>query len=77
MTRIYDTVKLLKMLGVWTVSQLLNYGAARLSRAKGRHRRPGYDKLLKAITRREIDLVAAWYVKRLGRSLTDLLSFSG
>lgn len=26
MTRIYDTVKLLEMLRVWTVSQLLNYG---------------------------------------------------
>jgi DNA invertase Pin-like site-specific DNA recombinase len=48
-----------------------------ISGAKGRKDRPGYDKLLKAITRREIDLVAAWSVDRLGRSLTDLLSFLG
>lgn len=48
-----------------------------ISGAKGRMDRPGYDKLLKAITRREVDLVAAWSVDRLGRSLTDLLSFLG
>jgi DNA invertase Pin-like site-specific DNA recombinase len=48
-----------------------------ISGAKGRKDRPGYDKLLKAITRREVDLVAAWSVDRLGRSLTDLLSFLG
>jgi DNA invertase Pin-like site-specific DNA recombinase len=28
---------------------------------------------MKAVARREIDLVAAWSVDRLGRSLTDLL----
>ena len=48
-----------------------------ISGAKGRKDRPGYDKLLKAVTRREVDLVAAWSVDRLGRSLTDLLSFLG
>lgn len=48
-----------------------------ISGAKGRKDRPGYDRLLKAITRREVDLVAAWSVDRLGRSLTDLLSFLG
>jgi DNA invertase Pin-like site-specific DNA recombinase len=30
---------------------------------------------MKAVTRREIDMVAAWSVDRLGRSLTDLLEF--
>jgi DNA invertase Pin-like site-specific DNA recombinase len=38
-------------------------------------RRSPWDALLKSITRREVDLVAAWSVDRLGRSLTDLLSF--
>jgi DNA invertase Pin-like site-specific DNA recombinase len=28
-----------------------------------------------AVARREIDMVAAWSVDRLGRSLTDLLGF--
>ncbi len=48
-----------------------------ISGAKGRRDRAGYDALLKSITRREVDLVAAWSVDRLGRSLTDLLGFLG
>jgi DNA invertase Pin-like site-specific DNA recombinase len=48
-----------------------------ISGAKGRDKRPGFDALNKAITRREIDLVAAWSVDRLGRSLQDLISFLG
>ena len=46
-----------------------------ISGAKGRDKRPGYDALLKAVSRREIDIVAAWSVDRLGRSLPDLVSF--
>lgn len=48
-----------------------------VSGAKGRDERPGLDALLKAVTRREFDIVAAWSVDRLGRSLTDLLSVLG
>ncbi len=44
-----------------------------ISGAKGRDERPGLDALMKAVARREIDMVAAWSVDRLGRSLTDLL----
>jgi DNA invertase Pin-like site-specific DNA recombinase len=33
--------------------------------------------LLRAVTRREVDMVAAWAVDRLGSSLVDLLSFLG
>ena len=46
-----------------------------VSGAKGREERPGFDALMMAVARREIDLVAAWSVDRLGRSLTDLLAF--
>jgi DNA invertase Pin-like site-specific DNA recombinase len=46
-----------------------------ISGAKGRDKRPGLDRLCKAITRREIDLVAAWSVDRLGRSLQHLVTF--
>lgn len=46
-----------------------------ISGAKGRDKRPGFDALLKAATRREIDMVAAWSVDRLGRSLQDLVAF--
>ncbi len=48
-----------------------------ISGAKGREGRPQFDKLLKAVTRGELDLIAAWSVDRLGRSLTDLLGFLG
>ena len=48
-----------------------------VSGAKGRDKRPGYDALWKAIARREVDLVAAWSVDRLGRSLQELISFLG
>ena len=44
-----------------------------ISGAKGRDQRPGFDKLLKAVARREFDMVAAWSVDRLGRSLIDLV----
>jgi DNA invertase Pin-like site-specific DNA recombinase len=46
-----------------------------ISGAKGRDKRPGYDALLKAVARREIEIVAAWSVDRLGRSLPDLVGF--
>jgi DNA invertase Pin-like site-specific DNA recombinase len=48
-----------------------------ISGAKGRDKRPGFDQLMKAVTRREIDMVAAWSVDRLGRSLQDLIGFLG
>jgi DNA invertase Pin-like site-specific DNA recombinase len=51
------------------------YEDAGVSGAKGRDERPGFDQLMKAVARREIDMVAAWSVDRLGRSLTDLLAF--
>jgi len=44
-----------------------------ISGAKGRDKRPGLDRLLQAVARKEFDLVAAWSVDRLGRSLIDLV----
>jgi DNA invertase Pin-like site-specific DNA recombinase len=48
-----------------------------ISGAKGRDKRPAFDRLHKAIARREFDLVMAWSVDRLGRSLQDLCGFLG
>lgn len=48
-----------------------------ISGAKGRDRRPGFDALLRGIARRQYDIVAAWSVCRLGRSLSDLIGFLG
>jgi DNA invertase Pin-like site-specific DNA recombinase len=46
-----------------------------VSGTKGREGRPEFDKLLKAIARRDVDMVAAWSVDRLGRSLQHLIPF--
>ncbi len=48
-----------------------------ISGTKGRDKRPAFDRLCKAATRREIDVVMAWSVDRLGRSLQDLVAFLG
>ena len=48
-----------------------------VSGAKGRDKRPAFDRLCKAAARSEIDVVMAWSVDRLGRSLQDLVGFLG
>ena len=57
----------------WTIVEV--FEDAGISGAKGRDKRPGYDALLKAVHRREINMVAAFAVDRLGRSLNDLVAF--
>src|SRR5215468_7561435 len=56
------------------VAEFVDHG---ISGAKGRDQRPGFDRLLEGIARREFDVVAAWSVDRLGRSLQDLIAFLG
>jgi len=46
-----------------------------VSGAKGRDKRPAFDKLCRDATKRQFDLVMAWSVDRLGRSLQDLVCF--
>src|SRR5215475_5053385 len=46
-----------------------------ISGARGRDKRPAFDALCRAATRREFDMVMAWSVDRLGRSLQDLVVF--
>lgn len=50
---------------------------AGISGSKGRDKRPALDAMLKAVTRGKVDVVAAWSVDRLGRSLQDLLGMLG
>ena len=49
------------------------YQDAGVSGAKGREARPGLDEMLKDAQRRRFDIVMAWAIDRLGRSLIDLL----
>jgi len=46
-----------------------------ISGAKAQDSRPAFDALCKGVVRRDFDMVAAWSVDRLGRSLLDLLTF--
>ena len=50
------------------------YADKGISGAKGRDRRPEFDEMLKDAVRRRFDLLAAWSVDRLGRSLPDLVN---
>ena len=59
----------------WDVVEV--YEDAGISGANGREKRPGLDKLLTDANRREFDIVAAWSVDRLGRSLQHLVAFLG
>lgn len=57
----------------WDVVEVFEDKA--ISGTKGRDQRPAYDAMLKAVTRREVDMVAAWSVDRLGRSMQELTAF--
>jgi DNA invertase Pin-like site-specific DNA recombinase len=55
----------------WEVVE--QYSDAGISGRKGRDGRPGLDAMLKDAQRRKFDVVMAWSIDRLGRSLIDLL----
>jgi DNA invertase Pin-like site-specific DNA recombinase len=55
----------------WEVVE--QYSDAGISGSKGRDGRPGLDAMLKDAQRRKFDVVMAWSIDRLGRSLIDLL----
>jgi DNA invertase Pin-like site-specific DNA recombinase len=46
-----------------------------ISGAKGRNGRPAFDALCRDATKRQFDVIMAWSVDRLGRSLQDLVGF--
>jgi DNA invertase Pin-like site-specific DNA recombinase len=55
----------------WEVVE--EYQDAGISGAKGRDQRPGLDRMLIEASKRRFDVVMAWAIDRLGRSLIDLL----
>jgi DNA invertase Pin-like site-specific DNA recombinase len=57
-------------MGWQVVGEFVDHG---ISGAKSRKDRPRLDSMLKGVARKEFDLVAAWSVARLGRSLIDLV----
>ena len=57
----------------WEVVEV--YADEGISGAKDRNGRPAFHALLKAVARKEVDMVAAWSVDRLGRSMQKLAEF--
>lgn len=56
----------------WLV--VAEYVEAGVSGAKGRDRRPKLDAMLQAVAQKKVDMVMAWSVDRLGRSMIDLMN---
>lgn len=56
------------------VGEYVDHG---ISGAKGREQRPQLDALMRSAQRREFDVILAWSVDRLGRSLQHLVEFLG
>ena len=54
------------------IQEFVDHG---ISGAKGRDQRPAFDEMCKGVVRKEFDLVMAWSVDRLGRSLQHLVTF--
>lgn len=62
----------IKRCGWKTVEVYEDHG---ISGAKSRDKRPAFARMMQDATRRRFDVIAAWSVDRLGRSLQDLVSF--
>ena len=61
-------------MGWEVVAEYVDHG---ISGAKGRDKRPQFDALCRGAIRREFDIVMAWSVDRLSRSLQHLVTFLG
>jgi DNA invertase Pin-like site-specific DNA recombinase len=57
----------------WTVAEI--YSDNGFSGAKGRDKRPAFDRLCKDAVAGKFDVIAAWSVDRLGRSVLHLAQF--
>lgn len=57
----------------WVVAEIyVDHG---ISGTKGRDKRPAFDQLAKDASQGKLDLVAAWSIDRIGRSLQHLVNF--
>jgi DNA invertase Pin-like site-specific DNA recombinase len=61
--------------GGWEIVKV--YKDHGISGAKGRDKRPAYNAMMRDAFRRQFDVVMAWSVDRLGRSLQELVTFLG
>jgi DNA invertase Pin-like site-specific DNA recombinase len=57
----------------WTIVEL--YSDNGISGSKGREQRPAFDRLARDAAQGKLDIVAAWSIDRIGRSLGHLVEF--
>jgi DNA invertase Pin-like site-specific DNA recombinase len=57
----------------WQIVEV--YADNGISGSKGRDKRPGFDRLHKDALRHRFDIVMAWSVDRLSRTVKDLVTF--
>lgn len=67
-----DLVRVAEQRGWQIVEEYVDHG---ISGSKGRDKRPQFDHLAKDAASGKLDLVAAWSIDRIGRSLPHLVEF--
>jgi DNA invertase Pin-like site-specific DNA recombinase len=67
-----DLLRVAAQRGWEIVEEFIDHG---ISGAKGRDKRPSFDRLAKAAAYGKLDMVAAWSIDRLGRSLSHISVF--
>jgi DNA invertase Pin-like site-specific DNA recombinase len=67
-----DLARVAEQRGWQIIDEYVDHG---ISGAKGRERRPAFDRLGRDAAQGKLDMVAAWSVDRLGRSLGHLATF--
>lgn len=67
-----DLQRVAEQRGWQIVETYIDHG---ISGAKGRDKRPAFDKLAKDAAHGKLDVVAAWAIDRIGRSLTHVAAF--
>jgi DNA invertase Pin-like site-specific DNA recombinase len=72
-----QTAKLTEIANARGWQIVATFNDAGISGSKGRKDRPGLDDMLKAAQRGTFDVVMAWSIDRVGRSLIDLLGTIG
>jgi DNA invertase Pin-like site-specific DNA recombinase len=68
--QLHELRSVAERLGWEVIEEFVDQG---ISGSKGRDKRPALDQMLKCVIRGEVDVVAAWSVDRLGRSVQDLV----
>jgi DNA invertase Pin-like site-specific DNA recombinase len=67
-----DLARVAEQRGWRIVGEYVDHG---ISGAKGRDKRPEFDRLCKDAAQGKLDIVAAWSIDRIGRSLGHLVQF--